>query len=937
MKKKIIFNTEASWLATGYSRLSRELLKRFHESGKYELAEIAAYGSPNDPRINEIPWKVYPVLPPQGDERGWAEYNSNPLNQFGKAKFEHAVLDFRPDHVCIPPGEQVLTKRGYIPIEKVKIGDLVLTHKSNWKKVTQVFKRQYEGSVYEIKNHGNRMLMKTTPEHPMLIFKQKKRSSYVKNIRTNETMYKDETPVFEQAKKIKPGDVLCYPLIPLETSQQEIDIGEYLDNFYEKDGVFLKHKTFGIKPIPRMVKFDFNFGVICGLLVGDGSMFDTGVSLFLGVHEKEIIKECCHIFKEKFGITPKIRKDTLPDGSRGNMFTIYFHSSILGEFFTKYIGRAKDKHVPIDILFGNEEIKKGFIRGITRSDGCYKKNTVSIETSRKNLANEIRALIGSIGIPTNLQKKTFIPKFPTKTAKKKSTTYSIEGYGSSATELELIVQKYDKTKYNIGTTVKKHRCTWVNQNFIVSKVKSVRIRYYQGQVYNLEVEDDNSYVVNQCCVHNCAARDVWYDNYINLSPFRRFFKFLWEPAVDAMYQQDSWIADYDMADCVLGYTNWATDLLKYQGLKNVKGAATLAVDFNTFYPIHNKKQLKASLGINPESIIVGKVARNQKRKKFPDLFHSFSRYLKINKSVQDKVFLLIHSTGPDIGVEWNTLIKESGLANKCYFTYICRNPQCNSVFVSFFQDYRTVCRKCNQFTASMPRSDAGVNDNDLNIVYNLMDVYVQLASAAGFELPVLEAASCGVPTLVMDYAGLSDFPKTIGSIPIEIESYDKEVETGRYLAKPNCNDLIEKLSHMVSLPDNVRRNIGFQCMERARAYYSWDKTSQVWMDYFDSVEFPQQNQWFSPSHIHQPNLNIPDNLDNENFVRAAFHQVLGRPDLINSYFYLKTVKNLTNGFTSNLGERATNYSRQDLINELVNMVNFNNLWETRRWEKFKNS
>ena len=45
-------------------------------------------------------------------------------------------------HICLAEGTLVLTKRGYIPIESVKIGDETLTHTGSWKKI--VWYRDWE-------------------------------------------------------------------------------------------------------------------------------------------------------------------------------------------------------------------------------------------------------------------------------------------------------------------------------------------------------------------------------------------------------------------------------------------------------------------------------------------------------------------------------------------------------------------------------------------------------------------------------------------------------------------------------------------------------------------------------------------------------------------------------------------------------------------------
>jgi glycosyltransferase involved in cell wall biosynthesis len=100
-KKRIIFCTEATFLNTGYSTYTREILNYLHSTNKYELAELAAYAQDNDPRATGIPWKFYGVMPPDGaSEEEKRDYNSNPVKQFGEHAFERVCLDFQPDIVC---------------------------------------------------------------------------------------------------------------------------------------------------------------------------------------------------------------------------------------------------------------------------------------------------------------------------------------------------------------------------------------------------------------------------------------------------------------------------------------------------------------------------------------------------------------------------------------------------------------------------------------------------------------------------------------------------------------------------------------------------------------------------------------------------------------------------------------------------------------------
>ena len=51
---------------------------------------------------------------------------------------------------CLKSGSLVWTSKGLIPIEKVKVGNLVLTHLGRYRPVLKCYQRQFDGEIYEI-------------------------------------------------------------------------------------------------------------------------------------------------------------------------------------------------------------------------------------------------------------------------------------------------------------------------------------------------------------------------------------------------------------------------------------------------------------------------------------------------------------------------------------------------------------------------------------------------------------------------------------------------------------------------------------------------------------------------------------------------------------------------------------------------------------------
>jgi glycosyltransferase involved in cell wall biosynthesis len=100
--KRVLFVGEFSGLPTGYGNYSREVLGRLHRAG-WEVAEYSAYvrdGGFDDRGRREWapPWPVFGAVPEEGDPRIQA-YEGNPQAQFGRLRFEEALLRYRPDVV----------------------------------------------------------------------------------------------------------------------------------------------------------------------------------------------------------------------------------------------------------------------------------------------------------------------------------------------------------------------------------------------------------------------------------------------------------------------------------------------------------------------------------------------------------------------------------------------------------------------------------------------------------------------------------------------------------------------------------------------------------------------------------------------------------------------------------------------------------------------
>ena len=98
MKKKILFCTEASWYATGYSVYTNEVLSRLSQIEEFEIAELGCYAETDECKDKNLSWKFYGNKPAFNSSE-FKDYKANPSAQFGDQSFNSVLLDFKPDIV----------------------------------------------------------------------------------------------------------------------------------------------------------------------------------------------------------------------------------------------------------------------------------------------------------------------------------------------------------------------------------------------------------------------------------------------------------------------------------------------------------------------------------------------------------------------------------------------------------------------------------------------------------------------------------------------------------------------------------------------------------------------------------------------------------------------------------------------------------------------
>jgi glycosyltransferase involved in cell wall biosynthesis len=419
-----------------------------------------------------------------------------------------------------------------------------------------------------------------------------------------------------------------------------------------------------------------------------------------------------------------------------------------------------------------------------------------------------------------------------------------------------------------------------------------------------------------------SIRDFWMDAYIDASPFRRLFKWVWMPTVDSAPQHEQWIEMYSKVDAILTYNDWSGEILNHQSNGRINWIGSAPPIANIAYTPLDKDEIKNSLGFDTKTKVIGTVMRNQRRKLFPDLFNSFRQYLDI--SGDNDTYLYCHTSYPD-GAGWEIpwYIKHYNICNKTLFTYVCdpdpkRGGGCGYVFPSFFNDAVTFCNRCGKPAAVMSNVHAGASPEVMANIYNLFDIYIQYANSEGFGVPLVEAAACAVPIMAIDFSAMSDVLKKLEGIPLKPLTLMAEIETGCMRAVPDNKDTANKLNEFFKLSIEDRRKIGVNTYRLYKDTYKIETTIGKWCEAFDNIQ--PQDLWSSPPFIHQPAEQMPENMNNKELTRWMIVNVLGDPSKLDSYFELRVTKDLNFGM-------ATGFMHKMYFNENSLLSNDNKIEE----------
>jgi len=391
-----------------------------------------------------------------------------------------------------------------------------------------------------------------------------------------------------------------------------------------------------------------------------------------------------------------------------------------------------------------------------------------------------------------------------------------------------------------------------------------------------------------------GVQDIWGTEFAIGKPwFDKINSVIWT-TLDSLPILPSAIANAPKIKNYWIWSNFATKALHEKGHEHVKTVHG-CLETKNFYRLSDEKrsEIRSNNTIQEDTYIVGFVFRNQLRKSVPNLMEGFKKF----QVDVPKAKLLLHTHW---GEGWNIhkLAEEHGISkDDILTTYYCKN--CYGYKVKSFVGQEQTCDLCGKEKGQNTTNvGGGVNEDQLNEIYNLMDVYCHPFTSGGQEIPIQEAKLTELVTLVTNYScGEEQCEEGSGSIALNWSKYI-EHQTEFIKATTCSNSIYENLLKVYKMPKEERESLGKMARQWVIDGFSVEVIGKIIEDFVDNSE-PVNYEFEEVKEEEKKNFpdafveNIPD--DSE-WILALYDKVLNTKNNIHDdghKYWMQQISNKT--------------------------------------------
>lgn len=372
---------------------------------------------------------------------------------------------------CLTKGTLITTDKGDVPIEEICIGDLVLTDKGNYKPVTWTDKHVHDGNIVTLQYSGDYQKLICTDNHPILV---------------------------------KYTDKLSHKFRNLNSLRENFLRADQLNYKYQ----FALVPKRSIESKPRTINDRMLY--LLGWIMGDGycNPKSNEVKITYQLDQLKCAEQCKQIIEEFDDSVPcKIVKD-----KSKNCYRLFAYSKKLHKLATNFGCIPNNKKINYTV-YNNHTDLIPFVLGLLEADGHQKynvnydgsnRNAIEIATIYEELLRQVRQILIDNGIystireikPRNGRRQVNL-QINGEYVHKLLDYYSYDEPNSS---YPIFSYKFKQIEYKYTKSV----CLQDSRGFWVP-IKLLESKETTDTVYNIEVQDDHTYVANGIVTHNCMA------------------------------------------------------------------------------------------------------------------------------------------------------------------------------------------------------------------------------------------------------------------------------------------------------------------------------------------------------------------------------------------------------------------------------------------------
>jgi intein/homing endonuclease len=184
--------------------------------------------------------------------------------------------------------------------------------------------------------------------------------------------------------------------------------------------------------------------------------------------------------------------------------SLTFSSKVAAAFFNSFGTNSTEKSLPMWILTLPKEKQVELIRGLWRGDGNLSHHAFEYTTTSPKLVEQLRMILARLGIILTVvtyTKEKLRARQRGRRIQSKHDGFKLEITGE---QLRIASEILGSRHPFLNERNRAFQFGWAKDGYAYLPIKMIGVEKYAGPVYNLEVAEDDTYVIGGIAVHNCT-------------------------------------------------------------------------------------------------------------------------------------------------------------------------------------------------------------------------------------------------------------------------------------------------------------------------------------------------------------------------------------------------------------------------------------------------